>query len=55
MKLPERKRLEYGKHEFDDVYVLNVMRPHNVDTYPNALFLKTWAIKYHNEALKTIL
>lgn len=33
---------------------MNVFSFHNVDYYPGALFLRNWALTWHNEALKQI-
>jgi hypothetical protein len=52
IKFSEEKWKEF---QFEDEFnKLHVYAPHNIDSYPGALFLRNWAIKYMNEVFKEI-
>jgi len=57
IRFPEEKAREFAiEREVQTDYVeVYTYAPHNIDTYPMALFLRNWAILYINEAIKEIL
>ena len=59
IRLEEEKAREFSFEEFDTKTLKGVAvhtyAPHNIDGYPQALFLRNWAIFYLNEAMKSAL
>jgi len=49
-----RAFLDVGSDDWGGFIELSVYGHHNIDHYPGALFLRNWAIKYLNEALRSL-
>lgn len=53
-KFSKEKAKEFSVKEISNLYQIYSYKPHNIDFFPGALFLRNWAINYMNEIFKDV-
>ena len=54
MQLAPEKAAQFALESSDSGMRAYAYRPHNIDKYPGALFLRNWGVLYMNEVIKEL-